>query len=99
MTSTRASRRSRRSASRDGGHTEGVVRLVLATLVLTLALAAAASARPLQEPAPPPPPAPAPAPEIAYRPSIPVGLWWSGKLRRGVQLPAAGPDWFTWDPV
>jgi hypothetical protein len=22
-----------------------------------------------------------------------------GELRRGVQLPAEGPDWFTWDPV
>jgi murein endopeptidase len=26
-------------------------------------------------------------------------VWWSGALRRGVQLPAEGPDWFTWDPV
>jgi len=72
-----------------------VARLALATLVLTLALSAAAAARPLQEPAPPL----EPSPEIAYRPSIPVGLWWSGKLRRGVRLPSEGPDWFTWDPV
>jgi murein endopeptidase len=36
---------------------------------------------------------------IAYRQSTPVGVWWAGKLRRGVQLPAEGPDWFTWDPV
>ena len=26
-------------------------------------------------------------------------MWWAGALRRGVQLPAEGPDWFTWDPV
>ena len=71
-----------------------MARLALAT-ALTLALAAPALAQPLQEPIP----APEPQPEIAYRPSTPVGVWWAGKLRRGVQLPAEGPDWFTWDPV
>jgi len=71
-----------------------VARLLLAT-ALTLALASAAYALPQQEPLPPP----EPAPEIAYRQSVPVGVWWAGKLRRGVQLPAEGPDWFTWDPV
>jgi murein endopeptidase len=71
-----------------------VVRLVLAA-ALTLALAPVTLARPQQEPLP----APDPEPEIAYRESIPVGVWWAGKLRRGVQLPAEGPDWFTWDPV
>ena len=71
-----------------------MVRLVLAA-TLTLALAPPALARPLQEPLP----APDPEPRIAYRESIPVGVWWAGKLRRGVQLPAEGPDWFTWDPV
>jgi len=70
-----------------------VVRIVLA-LALTLAIAPVALAQP-PEPVPPP----APEPEIAYRHSMPVGLWWAGKLRRGVQLPAEGPDWFTWDPV
>jgi murein endopeptidase len=74
-----------------------VARLVLAT-ALTLALASAAYAMPQQEPAPAGP-EPLAAPEIAYRESVPVGVWWSGKLRRGVQLPAEGPDWFTWDPV
>ncbi len=69
-------------------------RLVLAA-ALTLALAPAAGAAPLQEPVP----VTEPVPAIAYRESIPVGLWWAGKLRRGVQLPAEGPDWFTWDPV
>ena len=39
-------------------------------------------------------------PEIAYRDvASRSALWWAGKLRRGVQLPAEGPDWFTWDPV
>jgi murein endopeptidase len=71
-----------------------VARLAIAT-ALTLALAAPALAQPLQEPLPPPDPEPV----IAYRPSTPVGVWWAGKLRRGVQLPAEGPDWFTWDPV
>jgi len=70
---------------------------LLATAALTLALAApAALARPTQEPLPPPE---HPAPEIAYRHSVPVGVWWNGALRRGVQMPAEGPDWFTWDPV
>ena len=71
-----------------------MARLALAT-ALTLALAAPAVAAPLQEPVPPP----EPEPQIAYRESTPVGVWWAGKLRRGVQLPAEGPDWFTWDPV
>ena len=70
---------------------------LLAVLALTLALAApGALARPTQEPLPPPE---HPAPEIAYRHSVPVGVWWNGALRRGVQMPAEGPDWFTWDPV
>jgi murein endopeptidase len=72
-----------------------VARLLLA-VTLTLALAApAALAVPQQDPLP----APEPVPEIAYRESVPVGVWWAGKLRRGVQLPAEGPDWYTWDPV
>jgi murein endopeptidase len=70
---------------------------LFAAVALTLALAApAALARPTQEPLPPPE---HPAPEIAYRHSVPVGVWWNGALRRGVQMPAEGPDWFTWDPV
>jgi murein endopeptidase len=75
-----------------------VARSFLASLLLTLALAPAASAGPMQEPVQGGWD-PVTAPEIPYRDSIPVGVWWSGKLRRGVQLPAEGPDWFTWDPV
>lgn len=39
------------------------------------------------------------SPRIAWRHSVPEGLWWAGRLRFGVQLPASGPDWFTWDPA
>jgi murein endopeptidase len=38
-------------------------------------------------------------PRIASRHSIAIGTWWNGRLVHGVQLPPAGPDWFTWDPV
>jgi murein endopeptidase len=39
------------------------------------------------------------ATQIAWRESTASGLWWAGRLRRGVQLPAESYDWFTWDPV
>ena len=74
-----------------------MARLAAAALLtaLALAVAPAASARTDQ-------PAPAPAvlaPAIGWQESTPVGQWWAGRLRRGVQLPAEGLDWFTWDPV
>ena len=37
--------------------------------------------------------------EIAWRRSVPVGLPHRGALVQGVQLPAEGADFFTWDPV
>jgi murein endopeptidase len=37
-------------------------------------------------------------PAITWRDSRPIGLWYAGSLRSGVQLPAEGADWFTWDP-
>ena len=40
-----------------------------------------------------------PLPAIAWRESTAVGAPWAGRLRHGVQLPAEGPDWFTWDGV
>jgi murein endopeptidase len=45
------------------------------------------------------PAADVPAPVIHWRTSRAVGLPWHGRLVHGVQLPAEGPDWFTWDPV
>jgi murein endopeptidase len=74
-------------------HNEGVRRAVLAALLASLIAVPAAAARtdaPAQV---------APPPAIAWRQSTPVGVWWAGRLRDGVQLPAEGPDWFTWDPV
>jgi len=40
-----------------------------------------------------------PRARIAWRSSRAVGRTNAGRLVRGVQLPAVGPDWFTWDPV
>jgi murein endopeptidase len=73
-------------------HNEAVRRLVLAALLLSLTAVPAAAA-PTDGPVAPPA-----APAIAWRVSTPIGLWWHGRLRAGVQLPAEGPDWFTWDP-
>ena len=85
--------------------------LTLAATLLAVAPAVAVPAPPDAGPAPPPPPAapapagtgqdrpPPPRPTIAWRTSRAVGLPWNGRLVRGVQLPAEGPDWFTWHPV
>jgi hypothetical protein len=40
-----------------------------------------------------------PAPEIEWRKATSVGLWWTGSLVAGTQLPVEGPDWVTWNPV
>lgn len=40
-----------------------------------------------------------PVEEIAWRHSVPLGLPNRGALVHGVQLPAEGADFFTWDPV
>jgi murein endopeptidase len=84
----------------------------VAALAAAALLASASPARPVTAPpdasvtfAPPPPAddgqgsAPEPLPVIAWRRSRAVGLPWSGRLVRGVQFPAYGPDWFTWDTV
>jgi hypothetical protein len=39
------------------------------------------------------------APKIEWRDATSVGLWWSGSLMAGTQLPIEGPDWVTWNPV
>jgi hypothetical protein len=36
---------------------------------------------------------------IQWRSSRSIGLPWDGRLVRGVQLPAEGEHFFTWDPV
>jgi murein endopeptidase len=66
---------------------------VLLALVVAF-LAGASGAVVPEEPAA----APAP-PAVAWRVSTPVGLPFRGRLVRGVQLPAYGEDFFTWDPV
>jgi murein endopeptidase len=77
-------------------HNETVLRAVIAALVLATLSALPAAAAPTDGPgAAQVGPAP---PAIAWRQSTPVGLWDAGRLRAGVQLPAEGPDWFTWDP-
>ena len=39
------------------------------------------------------------SPKIAWRNATSAGLWWSGSLIAGTQLPVEGPDWVTWNPV
>jgi protein MpaA len=56
------------------------------TLILVAALACAAFAAPADEP-------------IQWRSSRSLGVPWDGTLVRGVQLPAEGEHFFTWDPV
>jgi murein endopeptidase len=77
-----------------------VARALALAAVLALALAAGAAARPaVENPIAGTAPPLASAPQIAWHGSIAKGLWYAGRLRRGVQLPPEGPDWFTWDPV
>ena len=42
---------------------------------------------------------PARKPQIRWRKSEAVGLPYAGRLKRGVQLPAEGDAYFTWDPI
>jgi hypothetical protein len=39
------------------------------------------------------------APKIEWRDATSMGLWWSGTLVEGTQLPIEGPNWVTWNPV
>jgi murein endopeptidase len=78
---------------------EGVARRIRPFLLaLLLALTAAAPA-PARTDTARVAQADAPDTVIAWRESTASGIWWAGRLRRGVQLPAEGVDWFTWDPV
>jgi murein endopeptidase len=61
-------------------------RLLVAALVLA-AFAVGATVSPSQDD------------PIEWKTSRSVGKPWAGRLVNGVQLPAEGPEWFTWDPV
>ena len=63
-----------------------------ALLVAVLALAGSGAARGVQSPAPV-------EPAIEWRRSEARGVYWDGRLVRGVRLPAEGTTFFTWDPV
>jgi hypothetical protein len=39
------------------------------------------------------------SPKIEWRNATSVGLWWSGSLIAGTQLPVDGPNWVTWNPI
>jgi murein endopeptidase len=66
--------------------TLSVRRLLLAALVLAVLAFGATASRSQDEP-------------IEWKTSSSVGKPWAGRLVNGVQLPAEGPEWFTWDPV
>jgi hypothetical protein len=40
-----------------------------------------------------------PSPKIEWRNATSRGVWWSGSLIDGTQLPVEGPDWVTWNPI
>jgi murein endopeptidase len=88
-----------------------VARALSAAALLTAAYAPAAAAqlpppddRPVAKVhtlAPPVDAGPPPVlmPHVGWQDSRAVGMPWAGRLVRGVQLPAEGPDWFSWDGV
>src|SRR3954453_1529603 len=97
---------------RAGWHDVSVVPVVVA---LALVLVAAGPLQdPAPPPAPAPTVTPAPTPvvtptavpgavpdlsAVTWRTSRAVGPPWGGRLIGGVQLPALGEDFFTWDPI
>jgi murein endopeptidase len=70
------------------------VRRFATALLLWATLAGVAAAQVTPPDLAPPIPA---APEAPH--SVALGHPWHGRLLHGVQLPAAGPDWVTWDEV
>jgi murein endopeptidase len=71
---------------------------VAAVALLTAAALAVAPAG--AQVAPPDPQGAAPeAPQPDAPRSIAIGVPWNGRLEHGVQLPEAGTDFVTWDPV
>ena len=76
------------------------MRIALATLVLALTAAAGAAAFPIRGTGEPHVWEPAtPESEVAWRRSVAIGPPSNGRLVRGVQFPAEGEHFFTWDPV
>jgi murein endopeptidase len=75
----------------------GDVRTGAALLLAATALAVAPAGA--QTPAPDPGAVAPEAPQPDAPRSIAVGVPWHGRLERGVQLPVAGTDFVTWDPV
>ena len=67
--------------------------LLLAAMAIAVAPAGA------QTPAPDPGPVAPEAPQPDAPRSIAVGVPWHGRLEHGVQLPVAGTDFVTWDPI
>jgi len=75
-------------------------RLRAAALALLAGAALAIVPPALAQVAPPDPEGLAPeTPQPDAQRSVAVGKPWHGRLEHGVQLPAAGPDFVTWDPV
>ncbi|MFN2471366.1 MAG: penicillin-insensitive murein endopeptidase [Gaiellaceae bacterium] len=70
-----------------------------ALLGVALALVAGIAARHPLTPSRPAVRATSPPGWITWRRSQSVGVPWDGRLENGVQLPPAGPRFFTWDPV
>ena len=68
-----------------------------ALLLAAMAIAVAPSGA--QTPAPDPGPVAPEAPQPDAPRSIAVGVPWHGRLEHGVQLPVAGTDFVTWDPI
>ena len=73
------------------------MRMGAALLLASIALAAGSAGA---QTAPPEPEAAAPeAPQPDTPRSIAVGAPWHGRLEHGVELPEAGTDFITWDPI
>ena len=68
---------------------------VLAPVLLVLAVATAPAGAIVRQDAPLGPEESQPEPAR----SVAVGKPWNGRLRNGVQLPVAGPDFMSWDAI
>jgi murein endopeptidase len=76
-----------------------VAHLRSAAVVLLSAVAVIPAAAGAQAPPPEPDAVTPEAPQPDAPRSIAVGVPWHGRLEHGVQLPAAGTDFVSWDPI